>query len=143
MAKPSESDSRTDSSRIYPGPSCEHTERIEALERDLATWKKHVADLIRDVDTLRNSVAVLERDHHRLGERHTLAAMRINADAQRIATLERDAAALAELRRVEAKIAIGTALAESVGIVHDRRVTARRTSTKMPRPSKRGKGRRK
>ena len=75
---------RTDSVRICPGPSCEHTERIARLEMQLF-------DLTR-------RIALFETTAH---------------------------------------------LAKSLGLIHDRRTTARRTATKTPRPSKRGKGRRK
>ena len=91
---------RSDSVRIYPGPSCEHTERIETLE---ATLTEINGWLSRHSANLAESIATTE---------------------QRIAKLEADAAALTELRRAEAKIAIST-------------------STTTPRPSKRGKGRRK
>lgn len=90
---------RTDSVRIYPGPSCEHTDRIAALE-------------------------------------------------QRIAKLERDAAALTALRRVEAELAIESARNDArrpirvvIGDIFTQ--SNRRTASDVPVPSRRGKGRRK
>ena len=39
---------RSDSSRIYPGPSCEHTERIAEMERHIADLSRRVAELMID-----------------------------------------------------------------------------------------------